>query len=164
MADVANKAVTRRVAVAGGRIEIGSEAFELLVENRLPKGDPIAMAEIAAIQAAKQTPSLLPLCHPISLNRVMLHSVLRENSHSVEVYCVAEIAEKTGVEMEALTGVSVALLTIWDLVKPVNPALKISGQKLLFKSGGKSGKWVHPDGLPEELAPILVDLGVYDQL
>lgn len=164
MADVSAKQVTRRLAVAGGRIELGREAFSLLQRGELPKGDPLAMAEIAAIQAAKMTPSLLPLCHPISLNRVMLHSVLRPDEHAVDVYCVAEIAEKTGVEMEALTGVSVALLTIWDLVKPVNPALRISGQKLLFKIGGKSGKWVHPDGLPEELAPVLNELGVYDRL
>ena len=164
MADVSAKAITRRVAVAGGSIEMGQEAFTLLERGELPKGDPLAMAEIAAIQAAKQTPSLLPLCHPISLNRVMLHSVLRAEHHAVDVYCVAEIAEKTGVEMEALMGVSVALLTIWDLVKPINPGLKINQQKLLFKSGGKSGKWVHPDGLPTELAPILNELGVYDRL
>jgi molybdenum cofactor biosynthesis protein MoaC len=164
MADVSAKPVTRRVAVAGGRIEMGSKAFGLLQRGELPKGDPLAMAEVAAMQAAKMTPALLPLCHPISLNRVMLHTVLRPDEFAVDVYCVAEIAEKTGVEMEALTGVSVALLTIWDLVKPVNPALCISGQRLLFKSGGKSGKWVHPDGLPVELAPVLNDLGVYDRL
>lgn len=164
MADVSAKAITRRVAVAGGRIEMGQVAFDLLSQGELPKGDPLAMAEVAAIQAAKQTPALLPLCHPISLNRVMLHHVLRPEETAVDVFCVAEIAERTGVEMEALTGVSIALLTIWDLVKPVNPALRICDQRLLFKSGGKSGKWVHPDGLPAELAPILDNLGVYDRV
>jgi cyclic pyranopterin phosphate synthase len=158
MADVSAKKTTHRVAIAGGKIRLGQKAFELLVEGRLPKGDPLAMAEIAGIQAAKQTPSLIPLCHPISLNRVMIHSVLRPVDYSVEVFCVAEIAEKTGVEMEALTGLSVALLTIWDLTKPVNAALEITNNRLIYKSGGKSGVWVHPDGLPDEVEEILAEL------
>jgi len=158
MADVSGKAVTRRVAVAGGQIHIGREAFELLAAGGLPKGDPLPMAEIAGIQAAKLTPSLLPLCHPIGLNRVMIHSVLRPDDHAVELFCVAEIAEKTGVEMEALTGVSVALLTIWDLVKPVNPALSMGPTRLLYKSGGKRGTWIHPDGLPPEVTAIIEEL------
>jgi len=158
MADISEKTITRRVAVAGGKIRIGEEAFALLVEGKLPKGDPLAMAEIAGIQAAKKTPSLIPLCHPISLNRVMVHSVPRPDDHSVELFCVAEIAAKTGVEMEALTGLSIALLTIWDLTKPVNAALQITDTRLLFKSGGKRGTWVHPDGLPEEVEKIIADL------
>jgi molybdenum cofactor biosynthesis protein MoaC len=158
MADVSGKAVTRRVAVAGGQIRIGREAFDLLAAGQLPKGDPLPMAEIAGIQAAKQTPALLPLCHPIALNRVMIHSVLRPEAHAVEVFCVAEIAEKTGVEMEALMGVSVALLTIWDLVKPVNPALEIGPTRLLYKSGGKRGIWIHPDGLPGEVEQFISEL------
>jgi molybdenum cofactor biosynthesis protein MoaC len=155
MADISGKETTRRVAVAGGSIRLGREAFQLLEEGRLPKGDPLVMAEIAGIQAAKKTPSLLPLCHPISLNRVSLQSVLRPDVYSVEVFCVAEIAEKTGVEMEALTGLSIALLTIWDLTKPVNPALEITQSRLLYKSGGKSGVWVNPEGLPDEVTEIL---------
>ncbi len=158
MADVSAKAVTRRVAVAGGQIRMGETAFELLAAGDLPKGDPLAMAEIAGIQAAKQTPALLPLCHPISLNRVMVHTILRPEMHAVEVFCVAEIAAKTGVEMEALTGVSVALLTIWDLVKPVNPALEIGSTRLLYKAGGKRGTWIHPDGLPPEAEAIIAAL------
>jgi molybdenum cofactor biosynthesis protein MoaC len=158
MADVAGKAVTRRVAVAGGMIRLGSEAFGQLASGRLPKGDPLPMAEIAGIQAAKQTPALLPLCHPIALNRVMIHSVLRPQECAVELFCVAEISERTGVEMEALTGVSVALLTIWDLVKPVNPALEIGPTRLLYKSGGKRGTWIHPDGLPPEAEAIVAGL------
>lgn len=158
MADISEKTVTRRVAIAGGRIRLGEEAFALLMERRLPKGDPLAMAEIAGIQAAKKTPSLIPLCHPIALNRVMIHSFPRPDDHSVELFCVAEIAEKTGVEMEALTGLSVALLTIWDLTKPVNAALEISHTRLLFKSGGKRGTWMHPDGMPEEAQAIVKEL------
>ena len=155
MADVSAKETTRRVAIASGRIRVGREAFGKIERGEMPKGDPIAMAEIAGIQAAKQTPLLIPLCHPISLNRVLMHSALRPDDHAVELFCVAEIAAKTGVEMEALTGLSVALLTIWDLTKPVNPALEISGQRLLYKSGGKSGTWVHPDGMPAEVEEIL---------
>lgn len=158
MADISDKETTHRVAVAGGRIRIGREAYELLESGQMPKGDPLAMAEIAGIQAAKQTPSLLPLCHPISLNRVMIHSFLRPDDHSVEIFCVAEIAEKTGVEMEALTGLSVALLTIWDLSKPVNPALEIAQQRLVYKSGGKRGVWIHPGGLPDEVVEIIAEL------
>lgn len=158
MADVSAKETTRRVAVAGGKIRLGSEAFQLLSEGCLPKGDPLAMAEIAGIQAAKQTPALIPLCHPISLNRVMIHSVPRAADHSIEVFCVAEIAEKTGVEMEALTGLSVALLTIWDLTKPVNAALEITDTRLIYKSGGKSGVWINPQGMPEEVEALLAEL------
>ena len=158
MADVSAKSTTRRVAIAGGRIRLGEEAYRLLENGSLPKGDPLPMAEIAGIQAAKQTPALIPLCHPISLNRVMVHTVLRPEDHAVELFCVAEIAEKTGVEMEALTGLSIALLTIWDLTKPVNAALEITHQRLLYKSGGKSGTWVHPEGLPAEVEAILEEL------
>ena len=158
MADVSGKETTHRVAIAAGKIHIGRKAFDLLESGDLPKGDPLAMAEIAGIQAAKQTPSLIPLCHPISLNRVLIHSVRRPEEQAVELYCVAEIAEKTGVEMEALTGLSVALLTIWDLVKPVNPALEIGAMRLVYKSGGKKGTWVHPDGLPDEVVEILASI------
>lgn len=158
MADVAGKAVTRRTALACGRIRLGPEAFEAIAAGRLPKGDALAMAEIAGIQAAKQTPSLLPLCHPISLNRVVLRSVLRPGEHAVEIFCMTEIAAQTGVEMEALTGLSVALLTVWDLAKPINAALEITHQRLLYKSGGKRGDWTHPDGLPAEAEAMLAAL------
>jgi molybdenum cofactor biosynthesis protein MoaC len=103
------------------------------------------MAEVAGVMAAKQTPNLIPLCHPISLSRASIHTALRPERHAVEVYCMAEIVERTGVEMEALTGLQVALLTIWDLVKPVNPALELTETRLLYKSGGKRGVWKHPD-------------------
>ena len=160
MADISEKKTTRRVAVAGGTIRVGEEAFGRIASGTMPKGDPLAMAEIAGIQAAKQTPALIPLCHPISLNRVIVRSFLRPDTHSVNLYCVAEIAAKTGVEMEALTGLSVALLTVWDLTKPINPALEISNQRLFYKSGGKSGTWTHPDGVPEEVRTVLEELGL----
>ena len=155
MADVAAKPVTRRLALASGRINVGEKAFRLLQEGSLPKGDALALAEFAGIQAAKQTPSLIPLCHPISLNRVSIHTHLIDEAFAVEVFAMAEIDARTGVEMEALCGLNIALLTIWDLTKPVNAALEISEVRLLYKSGGKRGDWVHPDGLPARARTIL---------
>ena len=155
MADVSAKKVTRRRALAHGLIHVGAPAFELLKDRKLPKGDALALAEMAGLQGAKLTPALLPLCHPISLDRVTLHSVLHDQTHAAEVFCLAEISERTGVEMEALCGVAVALLTIWDLAKPVNPALRISDVELLFKSGGKRGEWTHPGGLSAAAKAIL---------
>lgn len=158
MADVSTKDVSRRLAIAGGRIVIGAKAMAMLQAGTLPKGDPRAMAEVAGIQAAKQTPSLIPLCHPISLNRVMLRSVLRPEANAIDMYCMAEIAAQTGVEMEALTGLNVALLTIWDLVKPVEPALEITDCRLLYKSGGKRGVWKNPHGSPTEVEQWISEL------
>ncbi len=155
MADVAAKPVTYRLALAGGRIIVGEAAFKLLKNGALPKGDALALAEFAGIQAAKQTPSLIPLCHPISLNRVAIHTRLRQEDYAVEVYAIAEINAQTGVEMEALCGLNIALLTIWDLTKPINAALEITDVKLLYKSGGKRGVWTHPDGLPAAAQAIL---------
>jgi len=155
MADVAAKPVTYRLALASGKINVGEEAFRLLRDKSLPKGDALALAEFAGIQAAKQTPSLIPLCHPISLNRVSIHTHLIEDEFAVEVFAIAEIDAKTGVEMEALCGLNIALLTIWDLTKPINAALEITDVKLLYKSGGKRGDWVHPDGLPATAQAIL---------
>jgi len=159
MADVADKPVTYRLALASGRIIVGEHAFALLKNKSLPKGDALALAEFAGIQAAKQTPSLIPLCHPISLNRVSIHTHLVPQESAVEVYAVAEIDAKTGVEMEALCGLNIALLTIWDLTKPINAALEISDIRLQYKSGGKRGDWVHPDGLSAKAKAILDDNG-----
>ena len=155
MADVSGKEITRRLALASGRITIGKKAFDLLRDKSLPKGDALALAEFAGIQGAKQTPSLIPLCHPISLNRVAIHSILKPSQAAVDVYAVAEIDAKTGVEMEALCGLNIALLTIWDLTKPINAALEISDIRLQYKSGGKHGDWTHPDGLSATAQSIL---------
>jgi molybdenum cofactor biosynthesis protein MoaC len=154
MADVSAKKITHRLAIAAGRIVVGEQAMKLLQAGEVPKGDPLAMAEIAGILAAKQTPALLPLCHPISLNRVAIRSVLQPDQHAIDMYCIAEIAERTGVEMEALTGLNIALLTVWDLLKPINAALKISDVRLLYKSGGKSGVWHYPESSEADLAAV----------
>jgi len=155
MADVAGKPVTRRRALAGGVIRLGPQAFELVSRRQLPKGDALALAEMAGILAAKQTPFLLPLCHPIALNRVAVHCVPLPGEFAFEVFVLAEIAERTGVEMEALCGLSIALLTVWDLAKPIEPALEIDRVRLLFKSGGKRGDWEHPYGLPPGAKSLL---------
>lgn len=155
MADVAAKPVTFRLALASGKIRVGEQAFTMLKDKTLAKGDALALAEFAGIQAAKQTPSLIPLCHPISLNRVSIHTHLLQDEFAVEVYAMTEINAQTGVEMEALCGLNIALLTIWDLTKPVNSALEITDVKLLYKSGGKRGNWVHPDGLSATAQAIL---------
>jgi molybdenum cofactor biosynthesis protein MoaC len=158
MADVSAKPPTRRRALARGRLHLGAEAFDAVRSGTVPKGDPLAMAEIAGIQGAKLTPQLLPLCHPISLSRVSIHHRLEERSQAVVVYALAEITERTGVEMEALTGLNIALLTLWDLCKPLNAALVIEEVILLYKSGGKQGEWTHPEGL-DDLAETLLFAG-----
>ncbi len=156
MADVSAKPETRRRALARGRLNLGPVAFEAVRTGTVPKGDPLAMAEIAGIQGAKLTPQLLPLCHPISLSRVSIHHALDEQNHAVLVYALAEITERTGVEMEALTGLNIALLTLWDLCKPLNAALAMEDIRLLYKSGGKQGEWTNPEGL-DAMAERLLD-------
>jgi len=146
MADVRAKAVTARRAVAVGELRAG-DAFAAIVERRLPKGDALAMAEIAGLQGAKQASALMPLCHPLALEFVAVRCIPVPERQAIRVYCEAATQARTGVEMEALAGVNAALLTIYDLAKPVQPALAIEGVRLLFKEGGKKGLWRHPDGM-----------------
>jgi len=155
MADVSGKPPTRRRALASGALVLGERVFRAVRDGEVPKGDPLAMAEIAGIQGAKRTPQLLPLCHPIALSRVAVHTRLDAERNAVVVYVLAEITERTGVEMEALTGLSIALLTLWDLCKPLEPALEATETRLLYKSGGKKGDWVHPEGLDETARELL---------
>lgn len=149
MADIRSKRPTRRRAVAVGEFLPGPAAFAAVVERRLPKGDALMMAEIAGMQGAKMASMLMPLCHPISLELVRVRCEPVAERHAIRVYCEAACEARTGVEMEALAGVNAALLTLYDLTKPVEPALAISGVRLLFKEGGKKGLWIHPDGLTE---------------
>lgn len=157
MIDIGRKRVTRRRAVAGGRIVVGKQAFELIQNKALPKGDVLALAEISGITGAKKTADLLPMCHPLPLDQVLLHCWPVEPD-AVEIYCQVAAEAKTGVEMEAITGVQVALSTIWDLVKGTEPNLKIDKVQLLIKQGGKSGLWVNPDGIPDWLSDQLPPL------
>lgn len=149
MADVRRKRVTARRAVAVGELSAGAEAFKQIVERRLPKGDAMAMAEIAGLQGAKNASQLMPLCHPLPLEYIQVQCEPVAARHAIRVYCEVATFARTGVEMEALAGASAALLTLYDLTKPVEPALSIGGVRLLFKEGGKKGLWLHPDGMSE---------------
>jgi len=149
MADIRRKRSTSRRAVAVGELFAGAQAYTRIVERSLPKGDALVMAEVAGIQGAKQASLLMPLCHPLALELVRIRCVPVPDRHSIRVYCEVALTGKTGVEMEALAGVNAALLSIYDLTKPVQPALSITGIRLLFKEGGKSGMWVHPEGISE---------------
>lgn len=148
MADVRKKRPTSRRAVAVGELFAGP-AFATLVERRLPKGDALVMAEIAGLQGAKMASALMPLCHPLLLEKVEVRCVPVPERQAIRVYCEVGTEARTGVEMEALAGVNAALLTIYDLTKPVEPALSIGGIRLLFKEGGKKGLWLHPEGMDD---------------
>ncbi|MFW6048932.1 MAG: cyclic pyranopterin monophosphate synthase MoaC [Candidatus Bipolaricaulota bacterium] len=139
MIDVGSKDDTDREAVAGGRIDIEAEALEKVMAGELTKGNVIAAAKTAGIMAAKRTSSLLPLCHPLPINNVDVDVEPYESGLYVEV--TVNYRGKTGVEMEALTGCSVALLTIYDMVKNEDKRMVIGEVKLLRKTGGKSGDW-----------------------
>lgn len=150
MADIRGKRPTRRRAVALGELHAGADAYAAIVERRLPKGDALVMAEIAGLQGAKQASNLMPLCHPLLLELVRVRCVPVPERHAIRVYCEVATEARTGVEMEALAGASAALLTLYDLTKPVEPALSIEAVRLLFKEGGKKGLWLHPLGISDE--------------
>ncbi|MFD0583464.1 cyclic pyranopterin monophosphate synthase MoaC [Dactylosporangium darangshiense] len=139
MVDVAAKDVTVRRAVAAGFIRTTTEVVGLLREGALPKGDALAVARIAGIMGAKRTPDLIPLCHPIALHGVTVELTLRDEVIEIEV--VARTADRTGVEMEALTAVATAGLALIDMVKAVDPAASLESVRVLRKEGGKTGLW-----------------------
>ena len=140
MVDVTAKEVTAREATAAGRVLVTPEVVALLRGEGVPKGDAIAVARIAGIAGAKRTPDLVPLCHPIALHGVTVD--LQVTDEAVEITATARTADRTGVEMEALTSVAVAGLTVIDMVKAVDPRASITDVRLLAKSGGKKGNWV----------------------
>ena len=117
--------------------------------------NPLSIAEVSGINGVKKTSELIPLCHPLPLDHISLHTEINEKKNSIIVYCLVSANSKTGVEMEALSGVTSALLAIYDLSKIVEPNLKISNTKLLVKSGGKKGLWTNPDGIPDKIKNIL---------
>ena len=151
MVDVSRKKETFRRALASGKIYVGKEVFELIKNNNMPKGDPVSLAEVSAVLGVKKTSELIPLCHPLPIDHTATKIIINEIDNSLEVFCVVSTIAKTGVEMEAIMGVSAALITIYDLSKIVNPHLKIDNVRLLIKEGGKSGLWTNPDGLPNFL-------------
>jgi cyclic pyranopterin phosphate synthase len=143
MVDVGGKPETRRVAVASGRIRMSPEALAAIRDGALPKGDVLAAARIAGIMAAKKTAELIPLCHPLALDAVTMDFAIEEDG--VRTTATASLSGRTGVEMEAMTAASVALLTIYDMAKAVDKAMVIEEVRLLEKRGGKSGDWRAPE-------------------
>lgn len=141
MVDVAAKASTHRVAVAEGRITMLPATLALIQAGTAKKGDVLGIARIAGIQAAKKTSDLIPLCHPIALTRVAVEFAVEADTHSVLCRATAECTGQTGVEMEALSAVSVALLTVYDMCKAVDRGMVIGGVRLVEKWGGKSGEF-----------------------
>ena len=154
MVDVSSKKETFRRALASGKIFVGEEVFNLIKNKKMPKGDPLTLAEVASVLGVKKTSELIPLCHPLPIDHTATKIIMNEDDYSIEVFCVVSTYSKTGVEMEAIMGVNAALITIYDLSKIVNANLKIDNIRLLIKEGGKSGLWTNPDGLPEFLKDI----------
>jgi cyclic pyranopterin phosphate synthase len=150
MVDVGAKAVTTRVARVQGHIRMAPATFALIRGGSAKKGDVLGIARIAAIQAAKRTPELIPLCHPLALTRVAAEFTLDARRHRVTIEVTAETVGRTGVEMEALTAAAVGLLTIYDMCKAADRGMVIEDIRLLEKQGGKSGHWT-ADGVADEL-------------
>jgi cyclic pyranopterin phosphate synthase len=146
MVDVSGKDVTTREAVASGRVLVSAEVVALLRGDGVPKGDALGVARIAGIMAAKRTPDLVPLCHPLAISGVVVD--LEVEDDGVAVRATVRTTDRTGVEMEALTAVSVAALTVVDMVKAVDKAAVITDVRVESKTGGKSGDWSRPGAAP----------------
>jgi cyclic pyranopterin phosphate synthase len=144
MVDVGAKAVTERIAVAKGSIFLAPETMALILAGGVKKGDVLAVARLAGIMAAKQTPSLIPLCHPLALTSVSVDLAADPDRGCIDITATCKLAGRTGVEMEALTAVSVAALTVYDMCKAVDRGMRIGDIRLVEKSGGKSGPF-HAD-------------------
>ncbi len=146
MVDVGDKTPTTRRAVASGRVEMGEAAFAALRDNTAAKGDVLGVARIAGISAAKRTGELIPLCHPLGLDHVEVNFELfdEDGRRGVGIVAVSRCHGKTGIEMEAMTAVSVAALTVYDMLKAVDREIRLTEIELLEKSGGKSGDWKRP--------------------
>jgi cyclic pyranopterin phosphate synthase len=145
MIDISAKNVTVRLARAGGTVVLGPEAFETLTSGACIKGDVLATAKVAAIQAAKSTPAIIPMCHPILIEGIDVEFALNDDDKSVSVHVSVRSTGKTGVEMEALAGASAACLTIYDMLKYKSRSMIITDVKLLEKTGGKSGDYKRDD-------------------
>jgi len=141
MVDVGDKEITQRVAIAVGTVRMERETLSLIESGNSKKGDVLAVARIAGIQAAKKCSDLIPLCHPLALNSVEVHFDADADAGEISITSTCKVSGKTGVEMEALTAVSVAALTIYDMLKAVDRAMEITDIRLMEKSGGKSGDW-----------------------
>ncbi|MCM2562133.1 cyclic pyranopterin monophosphate synthase MoaC [Lutimaribacter sp. EGI FJ00015] len=141
MVDVSDKAVTARVATARGHVKMARETFDIISEGRAKKGDVLAVARLAGIMGAKKTPDLIPLCHPLPVTKVAVELTLLPDLPGVEIEATVKTTGQTGVEMEALTAVSTAALTVYDMAKAVDKAMEIGGIRVTLKDGGKSGRY-----------------------
>lgn len=141
MVDVSNKQITQRSAVAEGFISVSTEVMQQIRDNSIAKGDVFSVARIAGIQACKNCANLIPLCHPLLLTKIKIEFEMDEANQQIRIECLCKLAGNTGVEMEALTGVSVAALTLFDMCKAVDPSMTIHSIRVLEKVGGKSGHW-----------------------
>lgn len=141
MVDVSDKGITSRMAIATGRIKVNEAVFKAITEGTVKKGDVLGVARVAGIMAAKKTWEFIPMCHPLMLTKCSIDFLLDENKLEVEAHCLVKVNGQTGVEMEALTGVQVALLTIYDMCKAIDKGMVIKEVKLLEKQGGKSGHY-----------------------
>ena len=146
MVDVSGKAVTFREATARGIITMNAEAFAAVQGGKVKKGDVLGVARIAGIMATKRTSELIPLCHPLPLTKVSIDFDLLPEQQAVEARCTVKTSGVTGVEMEAMTGVSTALLTIYDMCKAVDKSMELGGIHLVEKTGGKSGHYIRAEG------------------
>lgn len=142
MVDVGSKDITERKATAHGFIRMLPETFQIVKSGTAKKGDVLGIARIAGIMAVKKTPELIPLAHPIPVSGCELDFIMHEDEFTIEAVCTVKVSARTGVEMEALTGVSAALLTVYDMLKAVDRAMEIENICLLQKSGGKSGEFI----------------------
>ncbi|UZD66840.1 MULTISPECIES: cyclic pyranopterin monophosphate synthase MoaC [Marinobacter] len=141
MVDVGDKSVTQREAIAEGRILMDRKTLDMILDGEHPKGDVLAVARVAGIMAAKKTHDLIPLCHALNLSSVKLAFTPQQEPSSVHIEARCRLSGQTGVEMEALTAVSVAALTLYDMCKAVDKGMEITGVRLLEKKGGRSGHW-----------------------
>lgn len=141
MVDVSDKAETSRVAVARGRVVVSAQTFARIQSGTIAKGDVLSVARLAGIMGAKRTPDLIPLCHPVALSAVQVDLTLDQSAWAVVVQATCRTTGRTGVEMEAMTAVAVAGLTIYDMVKAMDRSVSIGDIRLIHKSGGKSGEW-----------------------
>lgn len=141
MVDVTDKNVTERIAIAVGKIKMNREVFERITDGSVEKGDVLGVARVAGIMGAKKTSELIPMCHPLMLTKVTIDFEMDEKESSITAACTAKLSGRTGVEMEALTGVNIALLTIYDMCKAMDKSMMITDVHLVEKTGGKSGHY-----------------------
>ncbi len=141
MVDVSGKDITVRVARGYGEVVLSEEAYLAVKEGRVKKGDVLAVAQVGGIMGAKNTPYLIPMCHPLNLEGIDINFEMDDDNHTIKIYSEVKVTHRTGVEMEALVAVSVAALTIYDMCKAIDRAIEIRNICLLYKEGGKSGKF-----------------------